>query len=321
MVITPPNFLDSPILYNIVNKSLISFNTSYAIDVQWLDSNSEMWFYGIPVCGEPCSAFNDLFLAQYADESITVSPITRLDVKELGLLDQLTTKYIFIDSAIYHPLEQRIYFSLGEAEINPSGFEFLYSTDLDGNLRLETDIATLDLQSQFPTQIIQIIYNPADNNLYLVTYTDGIGSDSLIGRISLLRLIQDQGVEQLYTYDFNRVDEATNRFITSIKLSPDGQYFGIGLSSSALTGVGNLVVFDLPQSRLLIEQETLRQVCEVFWSEDSTQVIYTQTDNSACMGRFDNQPINRLVAYDVRANTSQVLFEDKETPFFFLTGE
>jgi protease II len=280
-----------------------------------------MWFYSLPVFDERGRAFTDLYLAHYRDQSININPITRLNIHELGLQDRQTTKYIFISAETYHPPEHRIYLSLREAEINPGGFEFLYSTDFEGNLRFEADIAALDLHSQLPTVIRQIFSNPSDDTLYLVTYTEGIGENHLIGRISVLRLNRDKTLEHLYVYNFDRFDETISRFITSSKLSPDGQYLAIGLSTSAHIGTGRLIVIDLMRGDVVTEQAISRQVCQVFWSDDSFQVIYTQTDQRACVRYFENLPVNRLVAYDVLTDTSQVLIEDATLPFYFLANQ
>lgn len=321
LLILPSNLLESPIVYDVVNQLLVPFNVGFALNAQWLDNNKKISFYGIPVCRgrDICNAFSDLYLAEYTDQSIEIRPVTQLDTNEL-IPSVSTTSYLTVDSAVYHPGEQRLYVSLGEAEINPGGFEFLYSTDFDGNLRFEADIAALDPESQFPTQIQQILYSQADSNLYLIVYTDGTGADSAMGRISVLRKTPNQQLTTIYSQDFNRLDQTTVLYNTDSQISPDGKYLAIGLSGSVQARKGGLIVLDLIASSVVVEQETAQQVCELFWSEDSSRVIYTQTLDSPCV-RLKNQPVNQLVAYNLSSQTTDILIEDKDTSFFFLASQ
>jgi WD40 repeat protein len=321
VVITPSSLLEPTRILDVISGQIFDIPTTPVIALNWLPNGQQFIFNGPANCIGRCSTLNDVYFGEITSAGVMIRPVSQLANGVPRLVIPENSARILIRFPSYHPSEQRIYGIISEDTDDPSArLESLYSMDLTGNLRFEADISALDLNSYFPMNVRRILYNPSDGNMYLIAITQGAGGNNSLNRLSILRYITGQGVSTVYYRDFP-LSGTTSRSIASFELSPDGRYLALGLVDPTPPFAGNLVVVDLQHETTVAEIDNLLPVCQVDWTPDSTQVLYSQTDQGACARFFENQPINRLVAYNLAARTSSVVYEDALTPFLFLSGD
>lgn len=319
LVVNPSSLLEKHQIYDVKSRILTPIPTDFVIGLQWLPDNNQFVFNGAAVCGLPCKADTDIYLGEYKAGVITVEAITRLDASTVGLVERMTSPRIGLSFPAYQPKQNRFYARLTEIGENPKGFVLLASFDLEGTVQLEADISALYPDTSISPRVSRIFTAESNDHIYLVTEIDDFGEDQSY-RWNILRYnISDRTIDVIYQHDFPRGD--TVRLIHTTKLSRDGRYLALGGTDNTRARAGNLIIVDLQTSSVILEQNNLLPVCELFWSDDNTHVIYTQTDDSACVRYYDNLPVNRLVEYNVESKSTQVLVEDKTTPFYFLSGQ
>jgi hypothetical protein len=306
VVIEPPNLTLATQIFDLTTQQLHILPTGYLYPLRWLPDSNRFLLDG------PSTTGATIYLGEIDATSIDLQPLAVLDREILGLA--ISRGFTF-RAPIYNIAQNRFYVTLAEAtDIGPA-VEQLYSFDMDGVLRLEANIAAIvDANSREPLRT-RIYYSNADSNIYLIVQNNG---PSVIGAepsISLYRLASQQRLEAIYTITFPVIDWL---YLTDSQASPDGRYLALGLSSEVADNRGILIIIDLLNGVTVLERNDLAQVCELSWSADSVQVLFSQQLQGGCTRSFDNHPMNQLVAQNVQTLTASVVFEDALTPFFYL---
>lgn len=305
-------------IFDVETQQLTPVPAKYVSGFQWLPDSARFMFNSSPQCGESCRAYSDVYLGTYSNQEVTVQPVTRLDVKQMDLAGYVPRIIIALGSLTYNPTDERLYGSIGDDPTNPGGYELLYSTDLQGNLRFEADIGGIKSDAGYAPQIWRIVFSQADDNLYLLVYNDGTVSSGGLPQYSIMRFVPGSGVTTVFEYTSPGFGEGV-RLPLAIELSNDGRYLAVGTANPTRLEAGNLMVFDLIQEVVVVQIENLLPVCQVNWTRDSSHILYTQTNDQRCIWYSENQPISRLVAINLATLQSRVIQQANLSPFYFVS--
>ena len=323
LAIIPPTATESILVYDVLSRQLVELSVEdVALMGNWLPDSSGFFYSGASVCGDPCRASSDLYLARYENGTLQPSLLTQLDVREIGIAERLTGRLIEYVGAVYHPVTNRIYLVLREPESNLGGFSFVYSMVIGERPRREFELSAYYPASQYPTRVIRMIASTVDDKLYLLTSTQNaeVTPQSTINRLSLLSYTSQTGLVELYRYDIPVDLEADQRFNHGA-LSPDGRYMAISTLSFTQPEASSLVIVDVELGTVVSYLDKLLPICQPFsWSLDSSQIVYTQSDVGRCPLVNPNQPITQVIAYDIFTRQSIVLVEYPESFFFLAPG-
>ncbi|MDX2141138.1 MAG: hypothetical protein SF123_23850 [Chloroflexota bacterium] len=308
VVIEPPILTLETQIYDLTTQQLHILPTGYFFPLRWLPDSNRFLVDGPSVGGDT------IYLGEIRDTTIHLQPLAILNREALGLN---TSRGFSFRAPIYNVAQDRFYVTLAEAtDIGPA-VERLYSFDMEGVLRLEADIgANVDANSPQPLRTI-LYYSIATAQIYLLVENSTPSRDTMSQTFGLFRLGNEQNLVSLVTLIFPRTYEGI-RYLLESEVSSDGRYLALGFAGQATLNRGNLIVIDLLNETTVLERNDLAQVCELSWSGDSANVLFSQQQEGGCTRYIDNQPMNQLVAQNVQTLTASVVYEDALTPFFYL---
>jgi hypothetical protein len=318
IILSPSSLLEATLILDLQTQRLLPIQVGYSVGLQWLPDSNRFIFNGPSICGDACRASSDVYLGAFSTEGISVRPLTRLDIATLDLRGYVPLADLGLGHLTWNPVNERIYGTIGSDSMNPGGFELLYSLDMQGNVTYEANIGASIPDAIFPPQIQRILFSKADNNLYLVVYTDGTTASNGLPQIHIMRFVPGAGLTRLFEFTSSGFNVQV-RLPDSIELSPDGRFLAIGTIDPTGSRAGSLIVVDLLQANTIVQVDNIRPVCQVSWTADSSNVLYTQTDNQACARYFENQPVSQLAALNLATRESRVVQQAVEAPFYFLS--
>lgn len=322
LAIIPPTATELTLVYDVLRQQLVQLNVERALGASWFPDSSGFFYYGYSVCGEPCRAGDNIYLATYKDGAFQSSQLTQLDARTLRIPDRLAVVVMRYTSPTFYPGTNRIYMALMESEINPGGVSFLYSTVVGGEPQREADLSAYYSSSEYPTRILRLIPGSRDS-LYLLTSTQNaeVTPESAIDRLSLLSYTPQAGLWEVYRYDIPRATAGERTFSYSA-LSPDGRYMAISTRIFAQPEASALVVIDLAQGTVINQLDNLHAICQpITWSPDGNQIVYTQSNVERCPWFAPNQPINQVLAHNIFTRQTSLLVDQTSSFFFLSPGE
>jgi len=175
---------------------------------------------------------------------------------------------------------ERIYFTVGCADDT----EYLYSVDLDGNVRLE--LSLVDLYSDgympffVPMRIAGIFPDAVSTDVFLLleVQTANPENSSQDTTHAVHRLTAPQTTELIFERTYS-VDDAIA--ISVVSLSPGQDYLAFAGGSSLTEGSFVLTVINPEDGTIIFEQNGLQGICELDWLSE-TVLAYEEISRLNC---------------------------------------
>ncbi len=293
ILLIPAYRSDYKYLYDFSTQTITTLSDQ--LGYRWLSDSSGFTFLGST---EECLAtFCDVARLYITDRlTLNMRPLTNL-LEELG-----TDITVMICNSFWSNPNRRLYYVVGCSGYSDTFPAYIYSTDLEGNNRLE-----IDFQEYFPDEnYIKIhgVYPQIDNdNIYIVM-------DSYYSSYSsrLLKLTSPDMLEILYEISIERAS------ISDSALSSDFGHVAFSNQISSREGnayvyTGQIRVFDL-QSETLTHQINFDGVnaCNLEWL-DEKNLLYTIVSNQPCEQAHDDIAIITQI-YNLETQTTITLPEN-----------
>ena len=205
----------------------------------------------------------------------------------------------------WSPANQRIYFVVG-CGYTGIHFEWLYSVDLAGNLRLEFDPTVSNTPSN--TTVIDVsirtVMSVTDSPVYVTTFSQEPGS-GIVWRILALDSVGNSSTV------FEAINPVEGDFLQTASLSPNGQYMALAGNELGSGVNGGLAIVDLNSLGVIASKPagTMDIACTMIW-HDSQTLIYSQIEFGTCT-RFNIS--TAVVSYDFANDSTMTLVSDTET--------
>lgn len=170
---------------------------------------------------------------------------------------------------VWSPVIQRIYFSVGCGD----DIEYLYSVDLNANVRFELSVIALYPESYdpsfVPVNIAGIFPSESTTDVFVLIEirTLNTSNGSQDKRVAIYHLTAPESAqlvfERVYTFD-NSIG------ITTSDISPDQSYIAFAGGDSGEANSYELIVINLSNGSITFEQSALQGVCDIDWLNENT---------------------------------------------------
>lgn len=300
------------LVFDLGSETFTTVIDTFDIGLMWLPDSERFLYLGPSPCGASCKADNDLYLGDRF--GINTVNLSNLDTDTLGLPNPVTGAYLSFGTFTWSPDEQLIYGSLGQPE-EFGRSEYLYSIDLAGNLTILADISAIYPASEIPSDIVRLFVNPDDDNIYMITQTQGV--DNVRYRWSILRYNPAVGtLVVVYERDFINRDDV--RFVSSLDISFDGHTVAIGGADQTRVEAGLLLVVDVVNGQALLDLGNISPVCNVHWVGNQ-KLVYSQSSDTVCLAFRINQAFDSLIGHDLQTQTSTIIIENPANAAYFIS--
>jgi hypothetical protein len=253
----------------------------------WIDNDRFIYVgQGIP-CSAPCRTGNDLYVGDRF--GLNGSALTNLGAAIAGDV------FRSICNPHWSSANQRIYFVVG-CGYTGIHFEWLYSVDLAGNLRLEFDPLTL-FQSAIDLNI-QAIFSTPNSPVFIAVFSQDFDKGNV------WRILQIDSLDNLLLV-YEMIDPVEGDFLQTASLSPNGQYMALAGNELGLEANGGLAIIDLNLPGVVASKPagTVDIACSMTW-RDSQTLVYSQVEIGTCT-RFNVS--TAIVSYNVVNNVTMPL--------------
>ena len=149
-------------VYDVGTNELTQVTASGALELgfHWIDDERLFWSGGGQACESPCRAWHDIYTGDRFGTNGQV-------ITNLGSQTPLEIANSICNS-VWSQLDQRIYFVIGEC-IDSFNDQYLYSVDLNGNLRFERNLSDIYPDAFYPP-IISAMYSHPTTGRLTVSY-------------------------------------------------------------------------------------------------------------------------------------------------------
>jgi hypothetical protein len=272
---------------------------------QWLDNQTLVYFRPNEDCIESCIRAVDAFLFDLMTQSTQ-----RLTEIEHQLPSDVTSDVLQTYSICYagdltwSSIEQRLFYDVSCNDSSDQAHDYLYSTDLSGNNRLEADLPQL-----FPEDLYTFIQDirVVEDTLYLVVKSEtrplAGGSQAIFQSWLVLRL--DEG--GLSIVSDTRFGGSASATLSGSAFSSDGSRVVLVGTDWTSAQLGYLEVVDLVISEPVIQMHLEDHVCNGEWLD--TQHFLYNTFEFQC-DVLTNNPTQTWILNMITGTQTEIIQSD-----------